>query len=209
VRPLVKICGITNREDARICAGEGADALGFIFHKASPRYIEPEEASVIIEDLPSGIIPVGVVVNLRRVEVEEIIRRTGIRLIQFSGDERPGDCTGYGLPCWKAFRIRDEAGVARISEYQVDAVLLDGASDGRYGGTGTPPDYAIARLISSKVPMVIAGGISPENVSDTIVQTRPFGIDVNSGVESSPGKKSGERVRKLFQQITSTCSTTD
>jgi phosphoribosylanthranilate isomerase len=201
MRPIVKICGITSMEDARICTGAGADLLGFIFHKASPRYIRPDAAATLICALPPEVTPVGVFVNTSRQDITSIVGETGIRILQFSGDESPADCSGYDLPCWKAFRIRNDAATLHVAEYPVDAVLLDGAMDGQYGGTGTPPDFRIARLLSGRYKLIVAGGISPANVTSVLAATHPYGIDVNSGVEAFPGKKAADKVNELFRQI--------
>jgi phosphoribosylanthranilate isomerase len=201
VKLQIKICGITREIDAALCCEAGADTLGFIFHPKSPRAVTPETAAVIIASLPPSITSVGVFVNEKRSVINEIVRRTGIRILQFSGDESAEECSGYSIDVWKAFRIREAKDVRTTREYSVAAALLDGAPDGVYGGSGMPPDFSIARELARYHRVIIAGGLNPENILDAIRTARPAGIDVNSGIESSPGKKDPEKIKALFGQI--------
>jgi phosphoribosylanthranilate isomerase len=197
----IKICGITTPDDALFCAEAGADALGFIFYAPSPRAIVANAAAAIIRDLPPFVTPVGVFVNESRETIESIVARTGIRALQMSGDERPEACLGYSLPVVKAFRMRDanEAGAAR--EYDVSAALLDGSKDGLYGGTGKMPDLAVALRLKEYHLLILAGGLDPENIADAVRAVRPYAVDVNSGVEASPGVKDRRKVKQLFERI--------
>ena len=196
----VKICGITTLEDALYCSDIGADALGFIFYKQSPRYIEPAKAMKIMKALPPFITPVGVFVNETRKTIEQIIAQTHIRIVQMSGDEQPDDCAGYTTKVWKAFRIRDMKGIEKVNRYSVAAVMLDGATTG-YGGSGVLADFSIARELKNIRPLVLAGGLNPENVAHAIRSVEPYAIDINSGVESSPGKKDRAMVKLLFDRL--------
>lgn len=197
----VKICGITNREDALRCIDAGANALGFIFYKKSPRYIEPSAASAIIGQLPSYVAPVGVFVNEKRSFIEKTITETNIRIIQFSGDEMPEDCTGYSIKVWKAFRFASMNEVDSAKRYSISAALIEGAGNNLYGGTGTLADFSIASAVKQFHPVVLAGGLDPENVLSAIRQVQPYAIDVNSGIERSPGKKDGKKIVSLFNQL--------
>ena len=197
----VKICGLTNLEDALFCGSAGADAIGFIFYEKSPRYITPAKAAQIIDQLPSYITPVGVFVNEKRPTIERIIDETGIRSIQLSGDERPNDCGGYSVKVVKSFRIRNSSEVEQVKDYKISAAMLDGASDDSYGGSGMLPDFAIALEMKTYHPLFLAGGLNPDNVIQAVQQVQPYAIDVNSGVEYSPGKKDHSKVALLFERL--------
>lgn len=201
MRPRVKLCGITNLRDALCCAEAGADYLGFIFYRKSARYINPEQARAIIRKLPEKIIPVGVFVNEERTSVNAVIASTGIRLIQLSGDELPGDCENYSVPVWKAFRFSEHEDARHAADYRLDAALLDGAREGEYGGSGRLADMSIARSMKSYHRLVLAGGLSPVNILDAIARVEPFAVDVNSGVELNRGIKDHTKVYELFRQI--------
>lgn len=201
MRPRVKICGITGMQDALACSRAGADFLGFIFYEKSPRYVTPEKAKGIIKDLPPRVVPVGVFVNEEREKINEIVASTGIRIIQLGGDETPDDCTKYDARIWKSFRIRNPEDVAPTVSYKIDAAILDGAPDGEYGGSGMRASDLVALRMKSFHRLVLAGGITPENVVDAGMEVQPYAIDINSGVESSPGKKNHARVKELFKQI--------
>lgn len=201
MKPLVKICGITNLEDAVFCAHAGADALGFIFYEKSPRHIDPSKAAGIIKHLPSAVMAIGVFVNQRRETIEEIIRLTHLGGIQLSGDESPEDCEGFTAPTWKAFRIRDVKDVDQIKQYDVSAVMLDGASGNEYGGSGRLADFSVAVEMKKHHRLVLSGGLNPENISDALERVQPYGVDVNSGIEIAPGKKNPQKVKLLFDQL--------
>ncbi|MBI1805840.1 MAG: phosphoribosylanthranilate isomerase [Ignavibacteria bacterium] len=197
----VKICGITRSEDAIYSTHAGADALGFIFYERSPRYVSPTNAAKIIEALPSFITPVGVFVNERREMIEQVISQTRIRIVQMSGDEQPEDCLGYPVKVWKTFRIRNHEEIEKVRRYSISAAMLDGANSTQYGGSGTLADFAIAREIKNIHPLVLAGGLHPENVVGAIRSVEPYAIDVNSGVESAPGKKDHSKIALLFERL--------
>jgi phosphoribosylanthranilate isomerase len=199
VKPLVKICGITSEADASASIQAGADFLGFIFYGKSPRYVLPSTAAQIIRHLPAHVTPVGVVVNERRDMINAIIEETGVRAVQLSGDEQPAECTGYDVPIIKAFRFRN--GTSETTGYEIWAALLDGAHDGQYGGTGMLPDLAIAHSMAHNHRLFVAGGITPDNVLEVVRRVEPFALDINSGIEISPGKKNHRKLRQLFQQL--------
>ena len=201
MKPRVKICGITNLEDALFCAQAGANALGFIFYDESPRYVQPSAAAAIIAQLPTYVTPVGVFVNADRKTIERIIAETHIRIVQLSGDESPEDCVGFNNKIWKAFRIEDKHEVEMLRKYQINAAILDSSKPGMYGGSGVLPDFSIAREMKQFHPLVLAGGLNAENISTVIETVQPYAIDVNSGVESAPGKKDHNKIRMLFRKI--------
>ena len=201
MKPLVKLCGITNLQDALFCASSGVDFLGFIFYKKSPRYIEPSNARMIIGNLPPNVTPVGIFVNEARKAIEEIIRTTGIRVVQLSGNERPDECERYPVDVWKSFRIRREEEIPAARDYHVAACMLEGATGDRYGGSGEVPDLSIAVKLKQFHPLILAGGLNPQNVTAAIQCTAPYAIDVNSGVELAAGKKDHAKVRLLFEKL--------
>jgi phosphoribosylanthranilate isomerase len=202
VKPLVKICGITRKADALFCAAQGASALGFIFYEASPRFIAPAKAARIIASLPPFVTTVGVFVNQRRRDICRIIEQTGIGAIQLHGDESPEDCEGYPLKTIKAFRFRLGQSLRPLVKYRVAAALLDGAAGGLYGGSGQLADFHVALELKKHFPVILAGGLSPDNIVDAARRVKPYALDVNSGVESAPGKKDHAKVALLFQRIT-------
>ncbi|HTK80839.1 MAG TPA: phosphoribosylanthranilate isomerase [Bacteroidota bacterium] len=199
--PLVKICGITNLEDALVCASAGADMLGFIFYSKSPRCIEPSKAAGIIKHLPASVTPVGVFVNEKSDVIKGIVHETHLGCVQLSGDETPADCEGMPVPVWKAFRLRAVDDVTNIRDYKIDAVMLDGANDTEYGGSGILPDMSVANEMKKYHRIIIAGGLHPGNIADLVRQVNPYAVDVNSGVELTPGKKDRSKVQQLFQRL--------
>jgi phosphoribosylanthranilate isomerase len=199
----VKICGITRLEDALLAAGEGAAAVGFIFAPSSPRYIDPESAGCIIRSLPPFVTPVGVFVNEPRESILRTIAVAGVRCLQLHGDETPADTEGYHLPVIKSFRVQQGFNPGVLAGYLTTAHLLDAYAPGAYGGTGQTFDWEIALHAGRYGSIILSGGITPENVVSAIRMARPYAIDVSSGVESSPGVKDPDKIRRLFQNIRS------
>ena len=198
----VKICGITNLADAQAAVEAGADALGFIFYERSPRFIPIKIAAEISRALPPFIMRVGVFVNPPKELVLRAIGECGLSLLQFHGDEPPEFCTQFGLMSMKAFRIRDAGSLEELPKYQTDAWLLDAYSPDTLGGTGEKFNWDLA-VEAQKIgkPIFLAGGLTPENVAEAIRKVRPFGVDVSSGVESSPGKKDPAKVRAFIKRL--------
>jgi len=190
--------------DALACTAAGADFLGFIFYPLSPRYIDPARAREIIRSLPPTVIPVGVFVNEKRFNIEHAVSLSGVKIIQLSGDEKPEDCAGYSLDVWKAFRINTLDEFEQIQRYKLAAALLDGSAKGLYGGTGVVADINIALEIKKHHKLVLAGGLSPDNILRAVFDVRPYAVDVNSGVEIIPGKKNHEKVKRLFDELKNT-----
>ena len=197
----VKICGITRVEDAVVAADAGADAVGLIFVPSSPRYISPESAARIVRALPQTITPVGVFVNESREEIGRVVARSGVRALQLHGEESPEATIGFTIPVIKSFRVGEEFSVESVRGYPVSAILLDALVPGLYGGTGKTFDWNIAIAAKAYGRVILSGGIHAENVSDAIRSVRPYAIDVNSGVESSPGIKDPEKIAALFRAV--------
>jgi phosphoribosylanthranilate isomerase len=196
----VKICGITNVEDALAAAEVGADALGFVFYEASPRWVSPETAATIIRQLPPFVIKVGVFVDAPEDLVVSAMRQCGLNLLQFHGEETPEYCMQFGLMSMKAFRIRDAASLEALPDYPTAAWLLDAYSPAQPGGTGQSFNWDLAREAGQMGrPIFLAGGLTPENVVEAVHQARPYGVDVSSGVEAAPGKKDHAKVRAFIR----------
>jgi phosphoribosylanthranilate isomerase len=195
----VKICGITNLEDALLSAKFGADALGFNFYVKSPRYILPEKAREIIEQLPTEILKVGVFVNESLDKIIEIAETARLNAIQLHGEESPEFAreikAGTNLEIIKAFRVSPEFKPEDVLQYEVDAVLLDAYSRHEHGGTGETFDWEVAKNVQGIFPkMYLAGGLSQENIGRAILRVKPFAIDACSGLESEKGKKDKTRL---------------
>ncbi len=197
---FLKICGITSVEDAIEAADAGIDAVGLMFHKPSPRFVDKNMAAAIAGALPPSVARVGVFVNSEPAFVREMITECGLDIAQFHGDETPGYCSRFPVRVWKAFRIRDEASLKALSDYQTDAWLLDSFVKGALGGTGERFNWDLAvEAGRSGVPIVLAGGLAPDNVENAIRTVGPWGIDVSSGVESAPGRKDPAKVREFIR----------
>lgn len=196
----VKICGITNLDDALAAVKAGADVLGFVFYEQSKRCVSVETAAQIAKQLPPFIIRTGVFVDAEPDTVLLAVRECGLNLLQFHGNEQPEFCTGFGLMSMKAFRIRGPESLEQLQNYPTDAWLLDAYTPGQLGGSGERFDWEIAsRAQTLGRPVFLAGGLTPGNVELAIKQARPYGVDVSTGVESSPGKKDREKVAAFIQ----------
>lgn len=202
-RIKVKICGLTNLDDALAAVEAGADAVGFLFYRKSPRYIDPHTAGAIIKALPPFVLPVGVFVNESVERVRDTLDACGLAMAQLHGDESSAYCEQVGRPLLKALRVKDRVSALAVAEYRgragVRGFVLDACSDHAYGGTGTLADWSLAAEIATTCRILLAGGLTPENVADAITAVRPYGVDVSSGVESSPGKKDHARLRAFVQ----------
>ena len=186
----VKICGITNKDDALAAAKLGAWALGFIFYKQSPRYVSPFKAKKIIDELPPFVTPVGVFVNLKEGAVMDIAEFCGISTLQLHGDESPQYCRRLKkFKLIKAFRVKEDFNISGLGEYPVSAYLFDGHEKGVFGGTGKTFDWEVIKDKKIPKPVILSGGLSPENVAGAVRGLSPYAVDVSSGVEKEPGKK--------------------
>ncbi len=197
----VKICGITRVEDALAAVEVGADALGFIFVRSSPRFVSNEVARVIIQELPPFVTPIGVFVDPSDADVRSSIAATGIRYVQLHGSETPEFQRALPVPAYKAFRVDGGFQVSHLDRYPGPAYMLDTFVAGRAGGTGRTFDWKIAIEAKKRGLIILSGGITPANVGEAIHEVAPFAIDVNSGVESSPGVKDKAKLQLLFSKI--------
>jgi phosphoribosylanthranilate isomerase len=198
----IKICGITNMEDASFVATCGADAIGFIFYPKSPRYVAPETVKKIIEEIPRAITTVGVFVNHDVAEVKEAIDFCGLDLVQLHGDESPAYCGQFPQSrVIKAFAPRTVDDLANMREYPVKAILVDAHDPQRYGGTGEQSDWTLAAKVKETHPLILAGGLSMENIQEAIERASPHAVDVNSGAEIAPGKKDHQKVRAIIDLV--------
>jgi phosphoribosylanthranilate isomerase len=201
---IIKICGITNLEDALAAVDAGADALGFNFYPRSPRYITPGEARGIIEQLPETMMSVGVFVNESEPdEVERIAELVGLKAVQLHGDESPQYCRALrGRFVIKALRVGEHFTPQSVKEYETDAILLDAYSGEARGGTGRVIDWGIARQVRELVPQLfLAGGLSVENVAEAISIVEPYAVDACSSLERGPGIKDAGRVRAFVAAV--------
>jgi phosphoribosylanthranilate isomerase len=202
----VKICGITNLEDALVAIEAGADMLGFNFYSPSPRYIEPRAARQIIDQLAVTVLTVGVFVNESSPDlVEQIANDAGVAALQLHGDESPEFCSilkdRYVI---KVFRAGGDFDPASTQSYDVQAIMLDAFDRKEYGGTGHTVDWSIARQTRELSPkFFLAGGLSPENVVEAIATVRPYAVDACSALETSPGRKDSQRVQAFIKAIRS------
>jgi phosphoribosylanthranilate isomerase len=199
----VKVCGITNHQDASMAIELGADALGFIF-APSPRGIAPEEARDIIRAIPPFVQAVGVFVDEDPVTIRRIVHLCGLDFVQLHGDESPDLCRELMPNAIKAFRLKDESSLSVIGPYRgrVRAILLDTYVEGKKGGTGRAFDWNLAiKAKGFQIPTILSGGLNPDNIAEAISLVRPFGVDVNSGIEASPGKKSPALMSELMEIV--------
>jgi phosphoribosylanthranilate isomerase len=201
----VKICGITNINDACSAAEYGVDALGFIFYPKSQRYVAPAKAKEMIQKLPSEIIRVGVFVNHEIQEVKEIAQFCGLNLIQLHGDESPEYCAQFPMSSLiKAVFCRTEEEIRDLKNYPVAAILMDARDAGHYGGTGRKSDWRLAIKVKETHPLILAGGLNRENIREAIERVRPHAVDINSGVEILPGKKDPNKIREIMKIVRET-----
>jgi phosphoribosylanthranilate isomerase len=199
----IKICGITNSEDADMAVKLGTDALGFIFAR-SPREITPEQARDIIKGLPPFIKSVGVFVNEDPSVIHETVNYCGLDIVQFHGDESPEICAEFMPHSIKALRVKNYSIVEKLSGYKgrVKAFLLDTYSKDMAGGTGETFNWDIAiNIKETGIPIILAGGLEPSNIEEAISRVKPYAVDINSGIEESPGKKSHILMKELFEKI--------
>lgn len=197
----VKICGITSIDDAKAAADAGADALGFMFFPPSPRNLSIDTAAKITAHVSPFVLRVGVFVDPEPEFVFAAMSACGLNLLQFHGNESPEFCQQFGIMTMKAFRVRDAESIACLSQYRTDAYLLDSYVAGRQGGTGEKFNWDLA--IDAKKyrkPIFLAGGLTPLNVADAVTMVQPYGLDVSSGVESSPGLKDHEKIQVFIRE---------
>jgi len=199
----IKICGITNVEDAKVAVAAGADALGFVMYRKSPRFVEPAVVKAIVAGLPPFVLPVGVFVNEEPDRVRTLMDECGLALAQLHGDETASYCQNLERPVMKAIRLKDRRTFLALAEFQgranVRGFLIDAFSNQAYGGTGQTVDWGLAQEVAQSMPVVLAGGLTPANVAEAITLVHPYGVDVSSGVELSPGKKDHDKVKAFIE----------
>ena len=195
----VKICGITNQVDASDAIALGADAIGFIFHPPSPRYVSPEKVAEIIAGLPPFVSTVGLFVDLKFEDVRKVIDVSGIGCLQFHGEEEESLCDSFGLPWFKTIKMMQGVDVVeKVSRYnRSSAVLFDTGDSNLAGGTGKTFDWELIPKSMNK-PYIVAGGLNAQNVRKVIKMTKPFAVDVCSGVESDKGKKDKSKLKDFI-----------
>ena len=196
----IKICGITNIDDAVRASSEGIDALGFIF-APSPRRVDPSVVEQIVRQLSTPLLKVGVFVNQDLSEVEEIAKRCNLNVLQFHGEEPLGYCQHFSLPVMKAIRIKDPENLRNMDLYPNVPILLDTYHPTKAGGTGNPFPWEIALRAKEKRDFILSGGLTPENVREAIKKVSPLGVDVNSGVERVPGKKDFSKMVEFVKEV--------
>jgi phosphoribosylanthranilate isomerase len=202
MRTAVKICGITRTEDALIAAAHGAHAIGLVFYRASPRFIEPDAAAEIVRALPPFVTPVGLFVDASEEEVRETAARAGVRLLQFHGAETATFCARFALPYMKAVRVRQGVDLIQYAREfsQAKALLLDAFQEGLHGGTGAVFDWGLIPP-ALPLPIVLSGGLTPDNVAEALQRVRPCAVDVSSGVEARKGIKDAEKIAAFIKGV--------
>jgi len=196
----VKICGITNLEDALAAADAGADAIGFVFYPESPRFIDPGKARAIIARLPVFITTVGIFVDESEELIRRVIREGGIQVLQFHGSESPILCTRFREKVIKAIRIKDEESIKEMQMYDVNTFLLDTKVDGTMGGTGKTFNWKYAEMAKEYGRIILSGGLNASNVGDAVRLIQPYGVDVSSGVEIRPGEKDHHKIIEFVRE---------
>lgn len=197
-----KICGITRIEDALAAVEAGADAIGLVFYGKSPRAVSIEQAAAILQALPPFVTSVGLFVDMPHDELQQLLQRLPLDLLQFHGDESPADCEGHGRPYIKALRVRpgEDVSAAMAPYAGARGILLDTFVEGVPGGTGASFDWSLVPENAAK-PIILAGGLDAGNVATAIRQVRPYAVDVSGGVEAGKGIKDAGKIRAFVQAV--------
>jgi phosphoribosylanthranilate isomerase len=202
VRTRVKICGITRAQDAVEAIQQGADAIGLVFYPHSPRYVAPEQAAEIVNKIPAFVSVVGLFVNAQPEEIQRILATVPLDILQFHGDETPSQCRQFSKPYMKAVRVKSDTNLVQCAADYADAkaLLLDAFAEGVPGGTGQVFDW---KLIPQNLglPVVLAGGLNAENITQAILAVKPYAVDVSGGVEASKGIKDAAKVAAFMQGV--------
>lgn len=199
--PRVKVCGLTSVSDALAAVNAGADAIGMVFYEPSPRHVTIDVAEQIARAAGPFVTTVGLFVNASAETINQVLERVPLQLLQFHGDEQPAFCNSFQRPYMKALRMKPEMNIqAEIARYpDAVAVLLDAYKKGIPGGTGETFDWGrVPSEGERQLPVVLAGGLTPENVQQAIVSTKPYGVDVSGGVESAPGQKDPIKINEFI-----------
>lgn len=202
-RTRVKICGITRVEDALSAAQAGADAIGLVFYAKSPRAVTPALAAQIVRELPAFVTVTGLFVNATKAEVDAVLQRVPLDLLQFHGDETPDYCASFVHPYVKALRMKSDVDfqTSNAAYASAKALLLDAWDDSHYGGTGKTFDWERLRSLAGSSRIILAGGLNPANVAQAINTLRPWAVDVSSGVEQAPGIKSAALMQQFISEV--------
>ncbi len=195
----VKICGITNVDDALQAVACGADALGFVFYERSPRNVTPEQAQAIVSQLPPFVTTVGLFVNRAAEPIRQTMTDCGLDVAQLHGADGAGLAELTPIRCLPAISVKDEASLSVMEGQQASAWLLDAYVPGEYGGTGKTFNWALACEAARRYPIILAGGLTAENVADAVRTVQPYGVDVSSGVEAVPGRKDPQKVAAFIR----------
>ncbi len=200
----VKICGITRIEDALAAVAAGADAIGFVFHPDSPRYVAAAQAAKIVAALPPFVTTVGLFVDADEQRIRDTLAQVPLALLQFHGDESEAQCQIYGLSWIKALRVQPGQDVAALMQAwpRAAGILLDAYHPAQHGGTGLQFDWSLVPKASA-VPIILAGGLTPANVAEAIRNTRPYAVDVSGGVEASKGVKDADKIEAFMAGVRS------
>ena len=197
----VKICGMTNLKDVKVAVDGGADAVGFIFYKKSPRSVTMQTVREIVLELPPFVDSVGVFVDETAEQINKIADRCNLDRVQLHGDESPAFCKKIRRRVIKAIRVKDIQSLKKLSDYPVSSFLLDTFSEDQYGGTGKVFDWNLAYPAKKYGPIILAGGLTPINVHQAIQRIQPYGVDVCSGVESQPGIKDHKKMKAFLKNV--------
>jgi len=197
----VKICGMTNLQDVKVAVANGVDAVGFIFYKKSPRSVTMQTVREIVSELPPFVDSVGVFVNETAEQINKIADRCNLDRVQLHGDESPAFCKKIHRRVIKAIRVKDIQSLKKLSDYPVSSFLLDTFSEDQYGGTGKVFDWYLAYPAKKYGPIILAGGLTPNNVRQAIQRIQPYGVDVCSGVESQPGIKDHKKMQAFLKNV--------
>jgi phosphoribosylanthranilate isomerase len=196
----IKICGITDLDDARRCVAAGADALGFIFVEGTPRYVTPDAAARIVAALPPFVTPVGVFWNHAAGHVKAVAEQCGLGALQFHGDEAPEDLLEFRLPVIKTIKVSGPADLDGMAGFRVAAFLLDSPARWSEGAARPVIPWDVAAEMARRHVVLLSGGLTPDNVAEAVRRVRPYGVDVNSGVEARPGRKDPARVARFVRE---------
>ena len=197
----VKICGMTNLKDVKVAVDGGVDAVGFIFYKKSPRSVTMQAVRKIVLELPPFVDSVGVFVNETAEQINKIADRCNLDRVQLHGNESPTFCKKIRRRVIKAIRVKDIQSLKKLSDYPVSSFLLDTFSEDQYGGTGRVFDWNLAYPAKKYGPIILAGGLTPNNVRQAIQRIQPYGVDVCSGVESQPGIKDHKKMKAFIKNV--------
>ena len=197
----IKICGITHLKDALTAVDAGADALGFVFVPDTPRFVRSLQVAAIVAELPPFVTTVGIFAGKDAAKIETIIDQCRLDAVQLHADVTPDFCRILDTKVIKVVSVKDESSLAILSDYNVDAFLLDTYVEGKMGGTGEVFDWNLALQAKNYGRIIVAGGLNPGNVAQAVRHVKPYGIDVGSGVESEPGRKDPDKIRNFIDAV--------